>query len=375
MGTVLNISNEKFAQPAIAYHVKASTAVHLTSTAKMFSLTDKKEVRIVVPSEALPPSEMQDFAADFVGTQTKLCRTSLLKRVPYEMTVSMSEPGAVILQEQPVKVETMLSFSISIQDLATEYLPLSLHTLRFRITLVLRSKTFYSTSSFPMLPGQEMSSEYGPVRLHDQTTELATHTVSSGSWTNRPASNSTDAQYQSSTVLGKNGDSLLRQRSSTDSADTSKITQSSHSIWQTCLRLPVAVSGGYYPTFCSAHASRQYSIKARVQVKGVHVSDFALEVPLQIAFSPTARTPSLSAPACSQKLSTIPELPLPPRASSATSTVTTTNSTAISALRNVESSTHMTRDGCNSLATEHIVDHDYFLHDNILDSEILPSYK
>ena len=39
------------------------------------------------------------------------------------------------------------------------------------------------------------------------------------------------------------------------------------------------------PSFCSAVASRQYSLILKGKISGVHVKDFVLEVPLQIVYN------------------------------------------------------------------------------------------
>lgn len=58
--------------------------------------------------------------------------------------------------------------------------------------------------------------------------------------------------------------------------------------WMMRWRFPIQVERKLPPTFCSAIASRQYSIVARVRVKGVQVQEIVLECPLQIYYPPSS---------------------------------------------------------------------------------------
>ena len=143
---------------------------------------------------------------------------------------------------------------------------------------------------FPMMPAQNMVDKSGPIRLRDSVTKLSEVELSTSSWHARFVDDVPcyeDAVRSGSFAPGFSGmefdqasvtqhDSLL---STTLSSGPSAL-----GAWRTSIDIPMELTGSLHPSFCSAVASRQYSIILRVRVNGLSVKDFVLEVPLQVHF-------------------------------------------------------------------------------------------
>lgn len=198
------------------------------------------------------------------------------------MTISVPQPVPLLFQHRKECPQGNIELYIDVRNLvsgrhdSTLYgLSESLKKLRFTLQPVFRAKTFYSTKPFPQVPGQDMvSAERGGVRLHDSILKLTEQSRDATSWQQQfsPGDNMND--NTTDTRHGSTGIGHLE-------------------AWTTRSRFPIRVEKMVAPTFCSAIASRQYSIIGRVSVKGTTVPEFVLECPLQIYFEPAKESTDL----------------------------------------------------------------------------------
>ena len=156
--------------------------------------------------------------------------------------------------------------------------------LQITVSPVLRAKTFYTSQPFPMYPGQTMLTVNGPHRLHDQVLPLVASEHVVGSWQEsskicpHPLPS---AQHSKDQARVRRSSLRPRRISQVPSRDTLDQTAMIEAI----LPVPIEIPGGLPPSFCSALASRQYSLILKCKVSKVHVRDFVLEVPLQVIYT------------------------------------------------------------------------------------------
>ncbi|KYG42558.1 hypothetical protein M433DRAFT_176630 [Acidomyces richmondensis BFW] len=230
VGTVLHDRNqEEYAQPRIKYSLRAIVRSQDGKVA-----ATETEIVIIPRSEAPPPINTSDYPEEFIVTTVR----SVELRVDIH---SLDSEGAV-------------------QDLYG--LSESLKKLKLILNPVFRAKTFYSTQPFPQVPSQDMVNPTRGLHLLDSVLKLPEQTYDATSWEQNFISSPNDEKQGQTHVL------LIG--------------------WMMRWRFPIQVERKLPPTFCSAIASRQYSIVARVRVKGVQVQEIVLECPLQIYYPPSS---------------------------------------------------------------------------------------
>lgn len=269
VGTVLRGPNkEEYAQPRIKYSMVANVRPQDGRVVVV-----EKEITILPRSEPGPPVQMSDFPNDFIVTTANSMRFSTFGPL-YRMTVWMPEPSPISLKDPQDHIgEIQLDVDVRIAaregGKPTLYrLSESLRNLNFSLQPVFRAKTFCSTKPFSQAPGQDMvRPEYG-IHLHESILKLPEQCRHAHSWRQ---------QFLSpANILDERCSSLLE-------------------AWTTHFRFPIKVTHIVAPTFCSATASRQYSIIGRVRVKGAQVQEFVLECPLQIYYLPSEGSRALAA--------------------------------------------------------------------------------
>lgn len=207
------------------------------------------------------------------------------ERSPYQMTLSMTEPPPIILLHRTLQGSTTAVLHVRIEGLNSRFLAGSalqdFHKLKFWALLGLRLKTFYSTRPFPRFPCQALLTVEGPIRLQDQVICIGEQSHSSNTWSvaQMPKRAEVTTQVSLAPEEGANRNSIKSQSTADSHSDYSEA-------WQATFNLPLTVPGHLLPTFCSAIASRQYSLITRIHVDGIRIDRFVLEVPLQITFSP-----------------------------------------------------------------------------------------
>jgi hypothetical protein len=281
--------SEVYAQPNISYHLRALVKYHTANDAEIQTLEAWKEIRIVPITEILPPTDTQDFAAEFVESQTQTFRTSMFGSATYSMTLSMSEPPAITLQDMRMRGTTTAELAIdikaaegSIDERSVNRLPQTIRKLTFKIEPIFRAKTFYSTSPFKKLPGQTMLTLKGTLRLRDELMKLGTLYPNPDSWQYLPQnqkSSYAEAARRFSTLSAKSA------RSGNGSVSPG-ISSNPPGSWSTRIRVPLVVPADIPPTFCSALVARQYSLIIRTKISSISVKPFTLEIPMQIIYSP-----------------------------------------------------------------------------------------
>jgi hypothetical protein len=280
-------NTEKYAQPNISYYLQAVVKLCPSDNALPESLETWREIRIVPYTEVLPPTDTQDFAAEFIETTSNSFRTSMFSSTAYMMTLSTYEPPAIQLKSTQVHGATEMELYVEIKAACDEVdgrnvdrLSQSLRKLTFNVETVLRAKTFYSTTPFIRIPGHSMLTLKGSVRLHDEVLKLNTLHAKPGSW-----------QYllrdrRPSYAEAVRRLSVVSEAASGSSSGSSPGPAIASRGWSTCIRLPVTVPPNLPPTFCSAVVARQYSLITRIKIGGVSTKGFILEIPLQVIYSP-----------------------------------------------------------------------------------------
>ena len=301
VGDVLEgFDHTKYAQPRIEYRLRA--LVRTRSPRDELKTVQGERAIIIIPcSEPSPPVDTTDFPGEFIGSMSNAFRVSFLG-AQYVMMLSLPEPSAISIKPSTERQTTVLRLKVEIQ--ATDRvepktnvraLARELEGLKFRIQPILRAKTYYSTEPFPVMPGQSMVTARGPIRLHDSVSKMSEVELASSSWQFRRSDDIPcyeEAVRTGSVSFGSSHSSSAWPGSQPSPELPSN--SSSVGVWETSLIVPIELNGELLPTFCSAIASRQYSIIAQVRVKGARVKEFVLETPLQVCRSPCAAMPNNS---------------------------------------------------------------------------------
>jgi hypothetical protein len=227
-------------------------------------------------TEELPPTETSDFPLEFRESDAKLLRWFSLWSTLGELKFSMQEPPPLIYERQSVSSRTEAVLKLEFESTSSADVQKSLHGLSFTVCTLLRAKTFYSVTSFPMLPGKSLLDNSNQVQLHDSIIEIGTWPVRDVLWGYR---------YD-----------LLE-------APTTTAGDPPNGRWISHWTIPIEIDLRLLPTFCSPLVARLYSLRVRVQVAGVRQESFELEVPLQVIHSPGPRPPEA---ACMQDSSAEP---------------------------------------------------------------------
>lgn len=298
VGKVLEASNHaQYAQPRISYRLVALAHVHLPD-GDVHTVKGGKEISVMPCSEPSPPVEVADFPDEYVSLATNSFRTSLFG-AQYLMTLFMAEPTPISIGPMKRQHKTTVRLSVEARaaagrELTTNLYPLhqALRDLTFKVQPILRVKTYYSTKPFPMLPSQKMVTADGPIRLHDSVVRMVEVEVMSTSWQPKFLDEVPcyEEAVRSASVSSRSSETSSARRSSQSSVKPPN-SPSQVLAWTASLNVPVELSGTILPTFCSAIASRQYSLIARIRLKGASIKQFVLEAPLQVHHSPCAVTP------------------------------------------------------------------------------------
>jgi len=278
---------ESYAQPNVSYCVKAAMVFQSTSSEPQTRVASRM-IKVVPYSDTWPPTNIHDFPNEFVGSASNSYRTSLFGNW-YKMTLFMHEPPAASFTDNHSEVVVGAKIGIEVQPLAgkahntnNNQLVESLKNLSFKVQPVLRSKTFYSTTPFAKLPGQTMLTITGPLRLHDKVMKLTAQSSKASSWNHRANSLMLPADRASSCSQTLSESALRR---SISISGTPRGTNQAE-IWSSHISIPIVIPSQLPPTFCSAIASRQYSLIMQIKISSVSIKDFVLELPLQIVYSP-----------------------------------------------------------------------------------------
>lgn len=291
--TLDGYNHTKYAQPRIDYRLHAVVTMR-SPDGDLKTIIGDKEITIMPCAEPSPPVDISDFSDEFVGSASNPFRSSLFG-TRHIATISMPEPSAISIGPLG-RPSTVLRLTVEIQADSINPYPLiqGLKNLNFKIQPLLRAKTYYSLRPFPKMPSQDMATEEGPIRLHDSVLKIPEVNLVSTSWHSKLLDDvpSYEDAVRSGSFSKSSDSSPLRRGSQSSTAPPT--VSSSLRAWNTSLSVPVEFTGTLLPTFCSAVASRQYSVIARVRIKGAKVKEFVLEVPLQVHYLPCAAALSSS---------------------------------------------------------------------------------
>jgi len=286
-------TGKRFAQPSIAYNVRAAVKLNVRPDGSAMSLETSLPVVIMPLTEELPPTETSDFPFEFRESDAKLLRRFSLRSAIGPLKFSMQEPPPLVYERLSVSSSTEAVMKLELESTSSADVQKSLQGLSFTVCCLLRAKTFYSVKSFPMLPSQSLLDNSNEVKLHDSFLELGTWPVRDVRWGYRydllsaPATSAgdpppahTDHTCQASIGRWSEKRNLL-------TSDTSV----PNGRWTSNWTIPIEIDLRLLPTFCSALVARLYSLRVRVRVAGVRQESFELEVPLQLIHSPGVRSP------------------------------------------------------------------------------------
>lgn len=281
VGPVLkdDVGGKTYAQPNIGYYLIAEAEIR-NADQETTTVTATQEITIWVSAAANPPLETRDFPGEFIENQTLSCRLSRLRSDKYEMTLTTAEPPAVTYKDRKSQGVISSNLSIRIEDSRPEAnadrMMAMFQKVQIKIILGLRAKTFFSARPFPKLPGQSLLTIDGPHRLYDEIMALppVKHTV--GSW-----------KVQSAPLPYLEADFDQCKMSSDTQKSSQEQTESMSTSAILCASVPIIarVPMDLPPSFCSAVASRQYSLILKGKISGAYVKDFVLEVPVQIVYN------------------------------------------------------------------------------------------
>ncbi|KAK5203196.1 hypothetical protein LTR96_010963 [Exophiala xenobiotica] len=269
-----------YAQPLIEYNLRVVAALtNLHTMDGMVKLYHQLEIPIRAAPEVFPPCDTNDFFNDFVTKQSHPLRPSIFSFQKYTMSLTTAEPAPILMGEdhtfESTEIVIRVSVTASINNVHTREFVMLLQSIGFNIIPGLRAKTFYSTQPFPKLPVQALLTVNGPHRLHDQVLKLEQ--------TSRPLTSWRFVETDAYPLTGKCG---IPASTSEHKVHPIKKGQSLPAEWQSEISFTITVPNDVTPTFCSATASRQYSLIILLKATGVNVDDFVLEVPIQFVSAP-----------------------------------------------------------------------------------------
>lgn len=266
---------KRFAQPSISYHVRALVNFTIEGQDQAQSAETYIPILIIPHTEELPPTDTEDFPAEFKLQESKTIRWSSLGRSLGTMMVSMQEPRALTYDIASTRASTECVLNLEVEPTGTGDIYPSLQAMSFTVLSLVRIKTFYSVKAFPRLPSQTLLTAHGGVRLRDDMIKLETRRISSVSW---GYTYCIAEQAMIDEATQSNGQSLPPASKSSLQPPKGK--------WTAKISHPIRVDSRLLPTFCSSIVARLYSVILRVKVSGIRKESFDLEVPLQVVHTP-----------------------------------------------------------------------------------------
>lgn len=259
---------------------------------------DDQEVFILPCTEPPPPIDTTDFPEEFVSSVTHSFRPSYFGST-YQMTLSMPEPtpmSGILYSTTTLRLHVRVQLTTCKRNDGLRTLCNILKDLRFHMRLALRTKTFHSITPFSQMPGYTMIGTDYPLDLHESVMKIQAVELASSSWQPHFYSETSQPEaLQHGVPASPRGN--CSQPPKANAVNGLSFVQADGTMppidgWTTALDVPMHIKESLTPSFCSAIASRQYSLIARVKVEGGPWKDFPLEVPLQIYCSPRSEASS-----------------------------------------------------------------------------------
>lgn len=279
-------TGHRYAQPSITYYLRAAVTFRTRAGNARMSQETSLPVVITPHTEELPPTETNDFPAEFREQETKIMRRFLMGTTLGALKISLGEPPPLTYHDGSEHSSTgalmRLEF-VPTSSSSTSKLP---HGLTFTVYSLVRVKTFYSVKGFPGLPSQGLLGVDTDTRLRDDIVKLETQTVTNASWGYRfnIGRQSSEGLLNS---ISQNGvfNGRLNDEAVSHPSNLEPKTTAPNGRWISNWTIPIEVDGRLLPTFCSALVARRYSLIVPVRVGGVRQERFDLEVPLQVIHS------------------------------------------------------------------------------------------
>ncbi|KFY02610.1 hypothetical protein V490_00445, partial [Pseudogymnoascus sp. VKM F-3557] len=247
-----------FAQPSIAYYLRATVRLNTSSGAGSKTVDTSLPVIITPYTQEYPPTEITDFPTEFNEQETKVLRRYLMGRGLGAMTASTREPPPLTYDIQSTHACTEASVKLELESESSSEIYHILQNLTFKICPLIRIKTFYSLQPFPKLPSQGLLSLRGVMRLRDEMIKLDRKDVRGVSW------------------------KYIFQQSNQAPETQPTIATLPVGKWTAHLPVPITADTRLLPTFCTSVVARLYAIIIQVKVSGVRMDSFNLEVPVQV---------------------------------------------------------------------------------------------
>jgi hypothetical protein len=175
-------SGKRFAQPSISYQVRAVVKFVEQGQDQAKSVEASTTIVIMPHTEELPPTDTEDFPAEFKLQESRTIRWSSLGRSLGTTTVSMLEPRALIYDAESTGASTVGFINLAVESTGVGNVQQSLQAMSFTVLSLIRVKTFYSVKAFPRLPSQSLLTIHGGTRLRDDMIKLDARNISSCSW-------------------------------------------------------------------------------------------------------------------------------------------------------------------------------------------------
>jgi len=251
-------------QPKIVYAMRAILRPETSEDTSQTELIQTKEVRIMPFSAPGPPLHLEDFPGELNEVSRRSLRQALWTRSLGTMKVSMKEPSPLNLGTMAPRASTTCYIKLSLKPLDAFARTIRPESWSLTVKSCLHVKTFYSTQPLQATPSLPLLRECPDIRHHSTFMEPESRRIDMLSWRlNR---------------LSKYG----------------TISKNSQPSWTTTIALPISAPKSLLPTFLSTLAARTYALTIKLRLLGVHHDPFELEVPLQMVYEVSTRTPQPS---------------------------------------------------------------------------------
>ena len=175
-------TGQRFAQPSIKYSLRSLVTLGIGGQDGRKTIESTLPIIMAPYTEEFPPTETQDFPAEFKETATNVVRRSLIGGAPGELSVSIREPPALRYNVDDLPARTSASAKLEFSSQSSRQMYQTLQGLSFTVLSLLRIKTFYSLETFPRLPSQSLLSLQGSTRMRDEMIKLETRNLRNLSW-------------------------------------------------------------------------------------------------------------------------------------------------------------------------------------------------
>ncbi|KAE9368803.1 hypothetical protein N431DRAFT_470490 [Stipitochalara longipes BDJ] len=238
-----------------------------------------RKLRIVPAQAELPPMNILTGQSDYQLTKTKTLRKGVFSGKLGKITVSATQPSAIILPSPSLGV-TLPATAMATLNLRFDPHDKSSQPPRLGgLTTKIRATTFFAARPNEFLPSHTtMTAHFETVRgVYDTTVSLSSRCVEAVSWTKHKAAPAYTRRNSASSS------------DSSDCSDNCPEAKPGSEYYSATVLVPITLptSKTWIPTFHSCIVSRTYSIDLNLSIhtpgNGVPASTVALHLPIQVA--------------------------------------------------------------------------------------------